>query len=82
MNQGKAPQVKAKVLIRKTGQVVTKDVSIELHHATIPQRVGGAGVYNKSNLQALTPWDHEAIDPYRNTGEKLIKIIDDIGSWK
>ncbi|CAN5907546.1 RHS repeat-associated core domain-containing protein [soil metagenome] len=79
MKLGKAPRLRAQVL--KNGKKITKDVSMELHHAGIPQRVGGPGVHAASNLKALTPWKHEAVDAFRNTGETLIKIVKGVDSW-
>lgn len=79
MAQGKAPKIRAQVM--KNGQKITKDVSMELHHVGIPQRVGGAGVHSTSNLAILTPWRHEAVDPFRNTGETLLKIIKGVDTW-
>ncbi|UOD30119.1 PAAR/RHS domain-containing protein [Massilia violaceinigra] len=80
MKVGLAPQLKVKVT--KGGNTVTKVVSMELHHGKIPQRVGGSGVHSANNLQKLRPWDHEAVDPFRKTGEKLLKVIKDIDKWK
>ncbi|KAF0867289.1 RHS repeat domain-containing protein [Pseudomonas sp. LD120] len=79
MAKGSAPRIQVEVL--KNGRRIIKDVSMELHHTNIPQRVGGAGVHNSSNLTALTPWAHEAIDPFRKTGKTLIKIIKDTSTW-
>jgi RHS repeat-associated protein len=81
MNKGQAPKIKAEVRNNKTGKIETKDVSMELHHNDIPQRVGGEGVHEASNLKEVTPWEHEEIDPYRHTGSELKKIINDTGSW-
>jgi RHS repeat-associated protein len=79
MVQGKAPRLEAQVM--KKGKLVTKEVSMELHHKNIPQRVGGAGVHNASNLKAVTPWQHEAQDVFRNTGETLVKITKGVDVW-
>jgi RHS repeat-associated protein len=81
MQKGKAPKMTVQVMNRKTGLVTTKDVSIELHHTQVPQRVGGANVHNASNLTEVTPWQHEAIDPFRNTGEDLVSVIKDVNIW-
>ena len=79
MANGSAPRMKVEVL--KSGQRVVKDVSMELHHTNVPQRVGGANVHNTSNLTPLTPWQHETVDPFRNTGETLLRVIKDVKSW-
>ena len=55
MRQGKAPLVKN----AENG----KFYSMELHHKN-PRRNGGT--HNYSNLQPLSPWDHAAIDKFRN----------------
>jgi RHS repeat-associated protein len=79
MANGTAPRMQVEVL--KNGQRVIKDVSMELHHTNIPQRVGGPNVHNANNLSPLTPWQHEAVDPFRNTGETLLRVIKDVASW-
>lgn len=81
MKNGNAPMIEAEVIHRRTGAVSTVDLPIELHHATIPQRAGGAGVHNTTNLLKVTPWQHEAIDPYRHVGYDLVQITKDIGTW-
>ena len=53
MNKGLAPQV----------EYNGKMYSMELHHKN-PRRNGGT--HNYSNLQPLSPWDHAAIDIFRN----------------
>ena len=78
MKKGKAPQMKVKVLNNKTDKEETKVVSMELHHKK-PQHLGGS---NKStNLQKVTPWEHEAIDDFRHTGSDLMETVSDIGSF-
>ncbi len=69
------------VVNRKTGAISTKDVAMELHYTTIPQHVGGSGVHAPSNLSELTPWQHEAVDPYRHTGEHLLSMIKGVDAW-
>jgi len=41
----------------------TIDVPMELHHK-VPQRSGGSNA--PFNLQEVWPWEHDAIDPFRN----------------
>ena len=79
MAQGKAPRLRVEVM--KKGKKVTKDVSMELHHAGIPQRVGGKNVHTVANLAAKTPWQHEAADTFRHTGETLLKIVKGVDVW-
>ena len=69
------------VISRKTGAITTKVVSMELHHTNIPQRTGGTGVHSPSNLSEVTPWQHEAIDPYRHTGEDLRRVTKGVDAW-
>ena len=81
MQQGLAPQMTVEVTNRRTGVTSIMDVSLELHHTHIPQRVGGTGVHNSSNLTIVTPWEHEAIDPYRHVGYDLENVISDVSVW-
>lgn len=81
MTDGKAPKMTVTVVNNKTGVVSQVDVSMELHHTNVPQRVGGPNVHNASNLTPLTPWQHEAVDPYRHTGSTPISVDNGVGSW-
>jgi RHS repeat-associated protein len=81
MKDGKAPKMTVEVVNNKTGEITTKDVSLELHHASIPQRQGGANVHDPSNLAIVTPWQHEAVDPFRNTGSTLLNVVKGVDSW-
>jgi hypothetical protein len=81
MTEGKAPRMTVEVINRKTGMPQVKEVSMELHHRDIPQRVGGKDVHQSSNLDALTPWEHEAVDPFRHTGYDVSKIIKGLDIW-
>jgi len=80
MEEGKAPMITATIR-DKLGSIQQVDVSMELHHTNIPQRVGGMNVHAPSNLTPLTPWQHEAVDPFRHTGSTLINIDKDVGTW-
>lgn len=79
--EGKAPRMEVEVVNRRTGLPETKEVSMELHHRDIPQRVGGTGVHESANLDALTPWEHELVDPFRHTGYDLSKIVRGLDIW-
>lgn len=81
MKNGKAPKLQVEVINRKKGLPEIKDVPMELHHKNIPQRVGGENVHNHDNLDKLTPWGHEAVDPYRHTGYDFFKMIKDVDIW-
>ncbi|MEE5056968.1 RHS repeat-associated core domain-containing protein, partial [Pseudomonas alliivorans] len=81
MAEGKAPRMRVEVMDRKTLAIVEKDVSMELHHNDIPQRIGGDGVHDSSNLLSLTPWEHEAVDSFRHVGSDLIRVIKGVDVW-
>lgn len=81
MAAGKAPKITVEVINRRTGIPQTKDVSMELHHRDIPQRLGGDDVHKTRNLDALTPWEHEAVDPFRHAGSDLVRIIKGVDVW-
>ncbi|GHC57487.1 RHS repeat-associated core domain-containing protein [Ulvibacter litoralis] len=81
MKEGKAPKMTVEVTNRKTGVTTTRDYSMELHHKDIPQRVGGDGVHDSSNLDALTPWEHEAVDEFRHVGSDLDEVIKGVDTW-
>jgi RHS repeat-associated protein len=76
MSEGRAPRIRAEIQWRKTGEFETRDISMELHHRSIPQRAGSRGVaHDLWNLEPVMPWAHEAMDPYRHTGYDLLRII-------
>ena len=81
MENGNAPRMTVEVTNRKTGKTSTKDYSMELHHRDVPQRVGGEGVHDHSNLDALTPWEHEEVDPFRHVGSDLEEVILGVDKW-
>ena len=81
MAEGKAPRMTVEVMNRKTFEITRKDVAMELHHNDIPQRVGGAGVHETSNLLSLTPWEHEAVDAFRHVGSDLIRVVKGVDIW-
>lgn len=81
MKAGSSPRMRVEVISRKTGLPQVRDVSMELHHRDIPQRVGGKNVHDFKNLDNLTPWEHEAVDEFRHTGYDLSKIIKGVDIW-
>ncbi|MFG0515905.1 RHS repeat-associated core domain-containing protein, partial [Kluyvera intermedia] len=81
MIEGKAPRMKIEVFNYKTGKLEVKDVSMEIHHRSLPQRGGSPKANEQWNLEKATPWGHEAMDPYRHTGYKLERIILGPNSW-
>jgi hypothetical protein len=78
MSEGKAPQMLAE--FTRKGKKVTEAVSMELHHS-IGQRFQMWFRNLKFNLMKVTPWEHAAIDPYRHTGGKLIRIIKGVDAF-
>ncbi|WP_025004905.1 RHS repeat domain-containing protein, partial [Porphyromonas macacae] len=81
MADGKSPRMTVEVFNRKTGKLEIKDVSIELHHTYLPQRNGGNVINEAWNLTPVSPWTHASMDPYRYTGDSLIRIIKGTNSW-
>lgn len=81
MAEGKAPKMTVEVISRKTDKISIKEYTLELHHNDIPQRVGGEGVHDSSNMLALTPWEHEAVDHFRHVGSDLIRVIKGVDVW-
>lgn len=72
VNGGNVPTAKVKVRDRKTGEIKTITVQKELHH------IKGRNVddpHNFDNLKEVWPWEHEAVDEFRNTGYDVIEII-------
>ena len=81
MKEGLAPKMRVEVIDRKTGMTKIKDVSMEIHHRTLPQRLKTPKVNEPWNLEKAAPWAHEAMDPYRHTGYDLVRIIKGPNSW-
>lgn len=74
MLAGKPSQIRATITL-KSGQTVTKNISMELHHRSLTQRGGSALRHEPWNLEMTTPWGHQGMDPFRHTGYKLEKIL-------
>ena len=75
MAGGRAPKIRVTVKNRITGKIETGDVSLELHHRTLPQRMG-SGAHNEAwNLEIVNRWAHEAMDQFRYAGWDLVKIL-------
>ncbi|ECH9472144.1 type IV secretion protein Rhs, partial [Salmonella enterica subsp. enterica] len=81
MNEGLAPKMKVEVFNHKKRIFEIKDVSMEIHHRSLPQRGGTPKANEQWNLEKATPWGHEAMDPYRHTGYDLVRIIKGTNSW-
>ena len=81
MSKGKAPRMRVEVYNPKKMRTVIRDVSMELHHKYIPQRANSSVAHEAWNLETVTPWAHEAMDPFRHTGTQLRKILKGTNSW-
>ncbi|WP_162900908.1 RHS repeat-associated core domain-containing protein, partial [Escherichia albertii] len=81
MNDGHAPRMRVEVFNRKKKIFEIKDVSMDIHHRSLPQRSGTPKANEQWNLEKATPWGHEAMDPYRHTGYDLVRIIKGTNSW-
>ena len=81
MTDGRAPRMTVEVTNRKTGVTSVKDYSLELHHTDVPQRVGGEGVHDSSNLTIYDPWEHEIADEFRHVGSDLDEVIKGVDIW-
>ncbi|MDO4704190.1 RHS repeat domain-containing protein [Tannerella sp.] len=82
MKRGNAPKIKVEVS-DALGNKNIVDVPIELHHTSLPQRLGSSKANEAWNLTEVTPWGHASMDPYRNLGDnfKLVRIINGTNSW-
>jgi len=60
---------------RTTGQIVTRDIPVELHHRSLTQRSGSALANEPWNLEPASRWAHEAMDEFRHAGWDLLKIL-------
>jgi RHS repeat-associated protein len=81
MASGRAPKFRVEMRHRKTGELATRDLSLELHHRAIPQRAGTPKAHEGWNLELVNRWAHEAMDPYRHAGWDLVKVIAGPNSW-
>ena len=81
MAEGKAPLMIAQYRVVKTGEIRTGPIAIELHHTYLPQRCGSNKAHQDWNLTEATPWGHQGMDPYRNTGTELLKILKGTNSF-
>ena len=79
MEKGKAPRIK--VRIRTSRGIEERNVSLELHHTYLPQRLGSNKAHEAWNLSIATPWAHAAMDPFRHTGSVLLKILKGTSTW-
>ena len=82
MKRGNAPKIKVEVS-DALGNKKIVDVPIELHHTSLPQRLGSPKANEAWNLTEATPWGHASMDSYRNLGDdfNLERIINGTNSW-
>ena len=81
MKRGLAPKIRARVKNLKTGKSEIRDISMELHHKYLPQRGRAGASGDPWNLEEVTPWAHEGMDPFRHTGTELEGILNGPGTW-
>jgi hypothetical protein len=81
MLEGLAPRVLAEVTSNKTGITSIREISLELHHRTLPQRLNTPTANEAWNLEAVYPWSHQDLDPYRHTGYRLDRIVEGPNSF-
>ena len=79
MEKGKAPRIKVRIRTRRG--IEERNVSLELHHTYLPQRLGSNKAHEAWNLSIATPWAHAAMDPFRHTGSVLLKILKGTSTW-
>jgi hypothetical protein len=81
MVEGKAPLMRVVVTNRKTGATITREMAIELHHLSLPQRGGAAARNDGWNLVPVNRWSHEAMDEFRHAGWDLVSILNGPNSF-
>ena len=79
MEKGQAPRIKVRIRTRRG--IEERNVSLELHHTYLPQRLGSNKAHEAWNLSIATPWAHAAMDPFRHTGSVLLKILKGTSTW-
>ena len=81
MKEGKPPMMKVEITVHKTGKTKTVNVPMELHHTSLPQRMGTPKAHEPWNLTPATPWGHAGMDPHRHTGYTVERVINGTGTW-
>jgi len=82
MLDGLAPRIRVLMRRRGTnGPIVTRDISMEIHHWFLPRRGGSPKANQPWNLEIVTPWAHEGMDECRHVGWDLIKILVGTNGW-
>ena len=71
-----------RVMIRKSNVAPkAKDISMELHHWALPQRLKTPKANELWNLIPTTPWGHASMDSYRHINDELYKIVKSVKTW-
>ena len=81
MLEGKPARVRVEVTSNRTGLTTTREVSMELHHRSLPQRLGTPTANESWNLEPVYPWSHESMDKFRHTGYRLLKMLNGPNSF-
>jgi len=89
MLAGRAPCVKIRARIRKTGATRDLSVSMDLSHELLPQRVIGRWIpevaqpylHRRPNIKMRAPWEHALVDRYRKTGYDFIGTLEDLSVY-
>jgi YD repeat-containing protein len=89
MLAGRAPRVKIRARIRKTGATRDLSVSMDLSHELLPQRVIGRWIpevaqpylHRRPNIKMRAPWEHALVDRYRKTGYDFIGTLEDLSVY-
>ncbi|WP_346048557.1 hypothetical protein, partial [Ihuprevotella massiliensis] len=80
MKKGKAPMMRVVISKFNVG-LEAKDISMELHHWALPQRLKTPKANELWNLIPATPWGHASMDSYKYINYKLYKIIKSVKTW-
>ena len=81
MKKGKAPKMEILVYIDDEMGNEIREVTMELHHRALPQRLKTSKVNELWNLTPTTPWGHASMDPYRYIEYELKKVLKGVNSW-
>lgn len=68
-------------MARSGDRAITRDISLELHHRSLPQRLRTPTANEPWNLQPAYPWSHAEMAPYRHTGYVLERILNGTNSF-
>ena len=80
MKEGKAPMMRVVISKLDVG-FEAKDISMELHHWALPQRLKTPKANELWNLIPATPWGHASMDSHRYINNELYRIIRSVKTW-